>query len=174
MKKIKEKKDNLECPFCHKLQTVKYGKYKNTQKYKCKSCERIFKEKNYVIKEKNEKKLVSVLLNLTKIAPDDITGKFKLSNLLPDGKFDEKAFKNISVAIQKVPGNHESIKCKNPKIIIYLDGDTINIIRLPDYNSRTAKNEHRGITTLINEDTPCKKFFLEDISGLDVFKNFNK
>jgi len=151
----------MECPECHEKQTVKYGKYKNTQKYRCKICKKIFREKNYVIKGKKEKELASVLLNLLKINLEDIKNcevkRFKLSSLLPKEKIDEKAFKNVTVRIKKAPNNHSRIECRNPKIVICLTGNCIEIIRLPDYESKSARLANRGITTLINNDAYSKK-----------------
>lgn len=169
MKKSTKKMNDIECPKCHKSQTVKYGKYKNTQKYKCKECGKIFKEKNYVIKTKKEKELVSVLLNLAKIKPIEVekyfSQEFVLSDLLPKGEFDEKAFKDVSISIENAQTNHASIKCNDPKFLVCLVNNAITIIRLPDYKSRSAKKEKRGITPLTNENAHYKKnknLYIED------------
>lgn len=51
-----------ECPHCHSKHIVKYGKYKNVQKYRCNDCNKYFRENDNTILYKT-KKNVSVWAN---------------------------------------------------------------------------------------------------------------
>lgn len=44
-----------ECPHCHSKHIVKFGKYKNTQKYVCKDCHKHFRETENTILKKTRK-----------------------------------------------------------------------------------------------------------------------
>lgn len=161
MKKSLLNLDNITCPKCNKKENVvKNGKYKDTQKYKCKSCEIIFKEKNYKITNKREKELAMALLNLIKLNPTNISSDnseiLNLSKVLANN-IDEKEFKDVSVKIKSVKWGSSSVQCNSPKIVICLVNNTIEIIRLPDYITKTEHKMNRGITTLMRKDANYKK-----------------
>lgn len=127
-----------KCPHCAESEKiVNYGKYKNTQRFKCKNCKKIFLDKNYAIKNKKENDLAEALYNLLSIKPEG--PKFRdleLSELLQNKKNDKK----LSIKIKNIKGNTGLISCYNPKILLCqgINGD-IEMVRLPDCFERECK-----------------------------------
>ncbi len=56
---------------------IKYGFYKDIQRYKCKNCNFVFKEnKNYAIENKKENAFVQALFNMLTLEPEKVVNKY--------------------------------------------------------------------------------------------------
>lgn len=143
-----KEKINIICPFCESEKIVKYGKYKQTQKYRCVKCKSIFREKNYTIVKKEEKLLTIALLNLIKKNFDGITSSrytdFDLADIMPQKNIDEKEFKNVSIGIKNSVRGCPSIHCNNPKVVLCLAGNEIRIIKLQDSIYKNSDDYNKG------------------------------
>lgn len=129
------KANNMTCPRCGaKQKIVKYGKYKNTQRFKCKKCKKIFLEKNYTISKRSEKILAMSLLNLIKKniigATPNLYTNFDLSQIMPNENINEKEFKEVSIVIKNMSKDDDTVNCNNPRVVLCLVNNEIRIIKI--------------------------------------------
>ncbi len=57
-------KSDMQCKYCQSENVIKYGKYKNTQRYYCKECKRKFANPNAIPKMQTDTKCLADVLNM--------------------------------------------------------------------------------------------------------------
>lgn len=138
----------MECPECGSEKIQRNGHYKNVQRYKCTNCGKSFRNNGRTYKSKNEKDFVQALYNLLNLnINSDKFEKFKLSKIISSDTNAQNTLDEISIVTKKIAPDYKSFSCINPKVVLCLSGNKIEIIYmpsndmiLPEYNKRTRFN----------------------------------
>ena len=151
----KEFKENLlvkECPRCSSVDFVHNGTDKGIQKFKCSDCGRIFRNKNYTIKTKTDRKLISALINILESDIKPTKKKYVNYDILSDMKstmIDNKRLCNTTFLVKSLKlketfeyegYNLRNLNCYNPVAIFCQVDNEIRIIKLPKYEFPEDEN----------------------------------
>jgi len=161
-KKSKQNQYRTKCPSCGGHKLIKYGKDKGVQKYKCSSCGRISRDKNYnlEINNKNNRLILSALLRLINIDFGSTCNEYldvNLQDILNPTLIDADELKKITFRVNSLDrldayGNDpkdngtKNINCYNPRVVLCKNGNTIEIIKLPKFENREILHKINSYT----------------------------
>lgn len=168
--KSKEKK---KCPHCNKETLIKYGIDKGIQKYKCKNpdCKKISRDQNcsFKIKNKTQKAIISALMELIESEYDSTRNKtytMDMKYILNPELVDDDEFKKLkfryrafdrmdTYGMDSKDNGTKNINCFNPKVVLCKTGNTIEIIKLPEFHNKELsqkinKYKYKRTVCLVN------------------------